>query len=80
MNAHAIKIACHDFAAVAAPYLHINDEKHYDETLALIEELLEEAEDSLDDPINAIIKLLSHAIEEYENKDEALVRFEIDAI
>jgi len=79
MSALAIKDACHDFAAVASPYLHIADEKHYDETLSLIEALLEEAEDTLDDPLNAVIELLSHAIEEYENKDEELVKFEMNA-
>ena len=49
---------------------------HYEETLVLLEELLQEAEDSLDDPINAIIDMLSHSIEAYENTDKALTEFE----
>ena len=75
MSAAALKIACHDFAQVAEPYLYIKDENHYHETLRLIEELLEEAEDSLADPINTIIDLLSRSIETYENKDNELAEF-----
>ncbi len=76
MSAAALKNAYHDFAQVAEPYLHIKDASHYDETLALIEELLEEAEDSLDDSTNTIIDLLSRSIETYENKNNELADFE----
>lgn len=71
-----VKNAFTAFATVAAPYLHIIDEEHYEEALALIEELLEEAEDSLDDPRNALIDMLGKSITEYEDKDQALTRFE----
>lgn len=80
MNAVALKTACHEFAQTAAPYLHIKDADHYEETLALIEDLLEEAEDSLDDPINAVIDMLSHAIETYENSNKELVDLETRAM
>ena len=80
MNAVALKNACHDFAQTAAPYLHIKDKDHYEEALALLEALLQEAEDSLDDPINAIIDMLSSAIETYENKDKTLTEFEARAM
>ena len=76
MNAVTLKNACYDFAQIAAPYLHIKDDKHYKETLALIENLLEEAEDSLEDPMNAVIDMLSHSIEAYENTNEELVELE----
>jgi len=76
MNAVALKNACHDFAQTAAPYLHIKDNDHYEETLALLEALLQEAEDSLDDPLNAIIDMLSSSIETFENTDKELVEFE----
>lgn len=76
MSAAALKNAYHDFAQVAEPYLHIKDASHYDETLELIEELLEEAEDSLDDPTNTIIDLLSRSIETYENENNELADFE----
>ena len=76
MTASAIKDACHSFAQAAAPYTHITDNRHYEETLELIENLLEEAEDSPDDPLNAVIEMLSRAIEAYENKDDVLAAFE----
>ena len=80
MNAVTLKNACHNFAEIAAPYLHIKDDKHYEETLTLIETLLEEVEDSLEDPMNAVIDILSHSIEVYENKDEELVELESRAM
>jgi len=76
MTAVAFKKACHTFAHAAAPYLHINDEQHYKEALALIESFLEEAEDSHDDPLNSVIELLSRAIESFENKDAEIASFE----
>ena len=76
MTATAFIDACHSFAQAAAPYLHIQDEQHYEEALDLIESLLEEAEDSPDDPINGVIDMLSRAIEVYENKNEELLAFE----
>jgi len=80
MNATAIKNACHDFAQVAGPYLHIKDADHYEETLALIEELLEEAEDFPEDPVNALIDLLSRSIEAYESMNDEFVEFEKNAM
>ena len=80
MNAVVLKNACYDFAKTAAPYLHIKDADHYEETLTLIENLLEEAEDSLEDPINAVIDMLSHAIETYENSNKELVNLETRAM
>jgi HTH-type transcriptional regulator/antitoxin HigA len=80
MSALALVDTFHNFAQVAAPFLRIKDDEHYEETLELIENLLEEAEDSTDDPINAVIEMLSHSIESYENKDEELVRFEARAM
>ena len=76
MTAVAFKDACHSFAQAAAPYFHITDNKHYEEALELVESLLDEAEDSPDDPLNAIIEMLRHAIEAYENEDKELAAFE----
>jgi len=76
MNTQAFKSVCHDFAQVAAPYLHIKDASHYEESLVLIESLLEEVADSADDPMNAVIDMLAHSIEDYENKDKELADFE----
>jgi len=76
MTALAFKDACHSFARAAAPYYHITDSRYYEEALELIENLLEEAEESPDDPLNAVIEMLSHAIEAYENQDDELAAFE----
>lgn len=80
MTALAFKDACHNFAQAATPYFHITDDKHYEEALELVENLLEEAEDSPDDPLNAVIEMLSHAIEAYEKEDEELAAFEKQAM
>jgi HTH-type transcriptional regulator/antitoxin HigA len=76
MTALAFKDACHSFAQAAAPYFHITDHKRYEEALELIESLLEEAEDTPDDPLNAIVEMLGNAIEAYESEDEELAAFE----
>jgi len=80
MTALAFKEACHSFAQAAAPYVPIRDDSHYEEALELVESLLEEADDSPDDPLNAVIELLGRAIETYENRDEELVAFEARAM
>ena len=79
MTILAFKESYHDFAQIAEPYLHISNSKNYGEALELIETLLEEAEDSLDDPTNIIIEMLSRAIEIYENQDVELAKFTADA-
>ncbi len=80
MTAAAFKNTCHSFAQDAKPYFHITDNKHYEEALDLVENLLEEAEDSSDDPLNVIIDMLSHAIEAYEKTDKDLSAFEKQAL
>jgi HTH-type transcriptional regulator / antitoxin HigA len=80
MTAVAFKQACHSFAEAAAPYFPIGDEAHYQEALALIESLLEEAEDTPADPINAVIEMLARSIEGYENRHADLVEFETRAM
>ena len=80
MTAEAFKQACHSFAEAAAPYFPIGDEAHYQEALALIESLLEEAEDTPGDPINAVIDMLARSIESYENRHADLVEFETRAM
>jgi HTH-type transcriptional regulator / antitoxin HigA len=80
MSTLALKTACHDFAQLAAPYLQIKDADHYEETLVLIESLMEDAADDVDDPMNAVIDMLAHSIEAYENRDIALADFETNAM
>lgn len=76
MNLNDIKDSCQKFAKDAAPFLNINDNSRYEQTLELVESLLEQAEDSTSDPLNSVIDMLGHAIEIYENSDEELREFE----
>jgi len=80
MTAVAFIDYCHDFANVASPYIHIADHKHYNEALELVEQLMEEVGESTQSPLNAIINLLAHAIEIYENQDKELLTFERTAM
>lgn len=75
-----VKNAFTAFANVAAPYLHIVDEEHYEEALQLIEELLEEVSNNPDDPKHTLIDMLSKSIGDYEDKDEELAKFEKKAL
>jgi HTH-type transcriptional regulator/antitoxin HigA len=75
----ALKNAFHDFASVAAPYLHITDEAHYEKALALVESLMEDASDSDADPLNCVIGLVAQAIGRYERDIEALDAYDKQA-
>nr|VFK25105.1 MAG: HTH-type transcriptional regulator / antitoxin HigA [Candidatus Kentron sp. MB]VFK29868.1 MAG: HTH-type transcriptional regulator / antitoxin HigA [Candidatus Kentron sp. MB]VFK74977.1 MAG: HTH-type transcriptional regulator / antitoxin HigA [Candidatus Kentron sp. MB] len=74
--APSLENACHHFAKIAAPYLYITDDEHYNQVLTSIEALLEKASDSPADPLNAIIEMLTGAVEAYENKEDELAAFE----
>jgi len=74
-----VRDACHRFADVAAPFCHITDAEHYEMAMELVESLFEEAEDSPDDPLNAMISILSDAIENYECTKRELLEFEQQA-
>ena len=73
---HEVKEACSHFAYIAAPYCQISDAVHYERALELVESLLEEAQDTADDPLNDVIDMLSRAIEVYEGKNSELAAFE----
>jgi len=75
----ALKTVFQDFAEVAAPYLHITDAVHYEEALALVEALMEDASDSDDDPLNRVIDLVAHAIGRYERGLATLEAYDIPA-
>lgn len=64
------------FSRSAAPYLHITDDQHYDESLAFIEVLLEEVEDNEHDPKNILIDILSNAVSEYERQMPEFQQFQ----
>lgn len=75
-NTEALKSSYQTFAKAASPYLHIRNETQYKRTLEFLEELLEEAEDNVQDPLNGLIELLSHAISHYEERVQKLQIFE----
>lgn len=74
-----MRIACHRFADAAAPFCRITDARHYQMSLELVESLLEDAEDSSDDPLNAVISVLTDAIVNYEGHDSELLEFDKQA-
>jgi len=74
----ALKNVFEDFAQTAAPYLHIVDKEHYEEALSLIEQLMEEAKDSHEDPINGVINMLGNAIAHYEEQVKELSTFDTE--
>lgn len=75
MNAPMLKESFTRFAELAAPYLNISTERDYHEALALIESLLEDVSHAPDDPINAVIGLLTNSVQTYELKDARLAAF-----
>lgn len=64
------------FSDIAHRYMHIQDDADYQETLALLEELMDVAEDSAYAPINDLVGLLASAVEYYENQQQVLVEFD----
>lgn len=71
----AIVDAYQAFMATAQPLVDIQTDKQYAEALETLEQILESATDTPDDPLNPLIDMLSHAIERYEARDDELSRF-----
>ncbi len=67
--------AYQSFMSTANPFLNIVDETGYNTALETLEQLLETAQDSEEEPLNLLIDLLSSAIEKYESQDEDLQAF-----
>ena len=63
------------FMQTANSYLNIRSDEDYEGALQTLEEILEVASDTADDPMNPLIELLSRAIEDFESKDNELVAF-----
>lgn len=76
MSQRMLVNACRNFTKVAAPYLYITDEIHYQETLDVLEKLMEEIGENEKSPLNAIIEMLAQAVSEYEEHDKNLNKFE----
>lgn len=75
MGQLAIVDAYQAFMATAQPLINIETDEQYEATLETLEQILESASDTLDDPMNPLIDMLSHAIERYESQDEELMAF-----
>ncbi len=71
----AIVDAYQTFMATAQPLIDIDTEEQYEAALKVLEQVLESASDTLDEPLNPLIDMLSHAIERYELQNEELVSF-----
>lgn len=67
------------FAQNASNVLHIKTDKAYEEALEIIEHLFDEANDTLNEPLNDLIDMISRAIEKYESSLASIVMFDNEA-
>ncbi|MEE9397865.1 MAG: helix-turn-helix domain-containing protein [Methylococcales bacterium] len=67
------------FSHNASNILHIKTDKDYEEALEIIEHLFEVANDTIDEPLNDLIDIISKAIEKYESILKDIVRFDNEA-
>jgi len=68
------------FSRVAGDYLHIQDDAAYKDALALVNELMEQSNDSVDDPLKPVLDLLFQSLDEYEMKDKVFRAFHDEAM
>jgi HTH-type transcriptional regulator/antitoxin HigA len=67
------------FAHNASNILHIKSDKAYEEALELIEHLFDEANDTVDEPLNDLIDIVAKSIEKYESSQEGIIKFDNEA-
>ena len=79
MAQSALVEAYESFMATAKPFITITSDSEHEAALEALEQVLESAEDTPDDPMNPLIDMLSHAIEQYESHDEGLMAFVTEA-
>ena len=79
MTQIALFDAYQSFMVTAQPFVSIANDSDYVQALDALEEALETANDTLDDPLNPLIDMLSHAIEIYESRDKELMAFVAEA-
>ena len=75
MTQLALVDAYQAFMASAHQYVQIQNEADYQGALAAVEDIMESAADTLDDPLNPLIDMLAHAINQYEAREIAVVEF-----
>ena len=68
-----------EFSSKASNILHIKTEQDYQDALETIEHLFSEAKDTVDDPLNGLIELISKSIEKYETTQEDIIAFDKEA-
>jgi len=64
------------FADNASNILHIKSTLDYKDALELIESLFDEAEDTIDEPLNNLIEMIANSIKKYESSLEEVINFE----
>lgn len=68
-----------EFASEASNILNIKTEHDYEEALETIEHLFLQAKDTVDDPLNDLIDIISRAIERYELSQDDITDFNKEA-
>jgi len=63
------------FMTTAQPFARITSEEGYEAALDTLEQVLESASDTENEPLNPLIDMLSHAIEAYEAQDDETQQF-----
>lgn len=71
----AIVDAYQVFMSTAQPFINIGSDEQYETALETLEQVLESATDTPDDPMNPLIDMLSQAIERYEAEDKEIIAF-----
>ncbi len=64
------------FAHEASNILHIKNKENYEKALEIIEHLFNKANDTIDDPLNDLIDIISKSIERYESCQEEIINFD----
>jgi len=64
------------FAQQAGNILHIKTKQDYEEALEMIEHIFNQVTDSVDDPLNDLIEMVSKSIERYESEQENINNFD----
>lgn len=75
MGQLALIDAYEKFMETAHNYVNLSSDEEYNQALAALEDILEAASDTKDDPLNPLIELLSQAIETCESQDSELMAF-----
>ena len=68
-----------EFSSAASNILNIKTEHDYDEALEVIEHLFLQAKDTVDDPLNDLIDIISRAIARYELSQDDITNFNKEA-